>query len=90
MDQNAKKTKAPVLKILVTCLSMFYFGFFVIVELPSLAQLFVIPWTVEKPSIEGSIEDYRGPTRLLCPWDFQTRILDWVASSFSIDLIVFI
>ena len=24
------------------------------------------------------------PTRLLCPWDFQARILEWVAVSFSI------
>ena len=26
------------------------------------------------------------PTRLLCPWDFQVRILEWVAISFSRDL----
>ena len=24
------------------------------------------------------------PTRLLCPWDFQARILEWVAISISI------
>ena len=22
------------------------------------------------------------PTRLLCPWDFQARVLEWVAISF--------
>ena len=26
--------------------------------------------------------DYK-PTRLLCPWDFPARILEWVAISFS-------
>ena len=23
------------------------------------------------------------PTRLLCPWNFQARVLEWVAISFS-------
>ena len=34
--------------------------------------LYVTLWTV--------------PTRPLCPWDFQARILEWVAVSFSRDL----
>ena len=38
-------------------------------SLLSCVRLFEIPWTV--------------PTRLLCPWDSQARILAWVVISFS-------
>ena len=38
-------------------------------QLRSRIRLFVTPWTV--------------PTRLLCPWDSQARILVWVAIPFS-------
>ena len=34
----------------------------------SIVRLFVTPWTI---------------ACLFCPWDFQARILEWVATSFS-------
>ena len=40
------------------------------VKLLSRAQLFATPWIV-------------ACTELLCPWDFQARVLEWVAISFA-------
>ena len=35
-------------------------------------------WAVQPRDLDTFV-----PTRLLCPWDFQARILEWVAISFS-------
>ena len=41
-------------------------------------------WCLVAKSCSTLLQHHRlWPARLLCPWNFQTRILEWVATSFS-------